>query len=327
LADELFKPRFQHITEKYRQVKPVIPRLLSGSVEQKLQALSQEADHFPERLKQLAAVKFYLHDVIWECDTKWKGLSHGITNYVGLLDEVERWRWALVKKGTPVEGILLVTFNYDTLLEEAVGKYPVEIKIDAINKYISNFYKVIKPHGSINWAHEVNVSLEDLFELSEAGHLLQEDVAGELIERINELIVQPSVSMADEYPTTWWQGSGFSRVLFPALSIPVESKSQYECPENHIKELTKHLPHVNNVITIGWRATELEFLKLLAAETSSEVKAIIVSSGKESAERQITRMQKTGIRWEFLPSDANGFSHFVGGSHATKFLNQTSGLQ
>ena len=68
-----------------------------------------------------------------------KELAGGVTNYKTLLDQLEHYR-------RPDETVCLVTFNYDTLLEDALPT--VGLKVLEIADYISSDrYKLIKLHG------------------------------------------------------------------------------------------------------------------------------------------------------------------------------------
>ena len=62
---------------------------------------------------ELAAIQCYLQCAISECENMWKTVTEGVTNYLTLLREIVR-----LQKG--VEQVILVTFNYDTLLEDAL---------------------------------------------------------------------------------------------------------------------------------------------------------------------------------------------------------------
>ena len=75
---------------RFPQCKPIVPYLQSiapeETLEHVLETLQAEGEKDPERQRQMAAIRFYLHYVIWECERKWDDEAHGITNYVTLLD-------------------------------------------------------------------------------------------------------------------------------------------------------------------------------------------------------------------------------------------------
>ena len=117
-------------------------------MEQKLQRLQEECEGYPDGLRQLAAVRFYLNLILRDCVTRWNHLTKGITNYAALLDRIKRWR----KGPGPT---CLVTFNYDTLLEEALRT--VGNPIGSIEDYIAgDEWKVVKIHGPVDWGRELD---------------------------------------------------------------------------------------------------------------------------------------------------------------------------
>ena len=308
LADELFDDRdlFNKWIATFTRCQPVIPYLRevpeASSVERELEKLRAEAQTYSERHRQLAAVRFYLQSILWECeDTLKKDPSTAVTSYKTLLDQIQSSR----RKN---EQVCLVTFNYDTMLEDALPM--VGIKIDGLPDYIaSNDYKIIKLHGSINWAHPVETPVENVNGRSNT------DIANELIERVAKLKISPSFLMVNTYPS-----SKLHRMpLFPALAIPVETKQDYECPPEHLEALRTCIPEVTKILVIGWRATESNFLRLLSDNLRKEVHVMTVAGDQNRAVESNRRLQEAGIKGKFFTRDA-GFSDFVVHREADGFL-------
>src|SRR6266404_7192809 len=112
LANELFGDRelFSAAIARFERIHPIIPRLRhleGGTVEGELQRIQAEASADPERNCQLAAVRYYLQEMLWDCETQWRMEAKGISNYKSLLDRIRHRRHA-------DEEIYLATFNYDT---------------------------------------------------------------------------------------------------------------------------------------------------------------------------------------------------------------------
>ncbi len=122
LANDLFADRNRafaaHIRAypKMHAILPLLRERSQKSVEEVLESLQSEAGAYPERHRQLAAVRFYLRDLLWECTDQWIDHTSGVTNYSPLIDQILRWH------GTK-EPIALVTFNYDLLLENALRSF------------------------------------------------------------------------------------------------------------------------------------------------------------------------------------------------------------
>jgi len=204
------------------------------SVEETLGKLFEDASDYPSRNRQFAAIRFYLFTMLWSCQSRWLHIARNITNHVALLDHIERWR------SRYRDGVCLVTFNYDQMIEHALDYH--RIGITSLDHYISGpAYKLIKVHGSITWGRKV-VSPE----LNSRG-----DVRLELIERSEEL------TLAEDF--VWKPNEEIGRLLrpermiaIPALAIPLVAKATFECPKAHEEILRQCIPKVTKLLVIGW---------------------------------------------------------------------------
>lgn len=112
LANDLFADRnraFANHIRRYPKMHALLPVLRERSqksVEEVLELLQTEAAEYVERHRQLAAIRFYLRDLLWDCTNNWIDHTSGVTNYSSLIDQILRWH-------RTDELILLVTFNYD----------------------------------------------------------------------------------------------------------------------------------------------------------------------------------------------------------------------
>ena len=163
LAAELFQGRFTEWVKKFPKCIPIIPYLRSiapgKTLEQELESLREEGKTDAERLRQLAAIRFYLQSVIWHCEYRWEDFAQGITNYVTLLDQLRRVR----AKNEPV---LLVTFNYDRMIESSLSS--VNLSISEFQHYIQNdAFRLFKLHGSVNWVREVENQVINISEFND----------------------------------------------------------------------------------------------------------------------------------------------------------------
>jgi hypothetical protein len=204
------------------------------------------------RYRQLAAIRYYIHYALWELERGWSAATQGVTNYKTLLDQIQRWRTS--------EQVCLATFNYDTMLEAALPT--VGIRIQDLNDYIAGEdYKIIKLHGSSNWARDV----QHVATATKLESLNAWQVAYELIDYAPDLVLSQNYRIVSEYPI----GRLSSRALFPALAIPVETKFSFECPEQHLDALRQCARKTSKLLIIGWRGMEEHFLRLLAENIPS----------------------------------------------------------
>jgi hypothetical protein len=300
LANELFGDReiFADAISRFDRLQPVIPRLrhtAGKNVETALRKLQDEATDYPERKKQLMAVRYYLHHSLWDCEAQWRTLAKGVTNYKTLLDDIARWR-------QPNEEVCLVTFNYDTLLEDALPSIGLTIKELSDYVFGSVWYKVFKLHRSVNWARVLRTH----------PHYQRNDhwaVARANIERADQVEATDKFVRVDEHPCGILPG-GLG--LIPAIAIPVEQKSYFECPSDHLRELERLLPHTERMLLIGWRATEQHFLNLPQKHVTDLRSGLVVagseSEAQEIADRVSGALSNARIRWETAPA---GFTDFI----------------
>jgi hypothetical protein len=225
LAKDLFgfTELFADAMGRFEKVQPIIPilrRTGGKNVETVLRELQDQAEAYPERHCQLMAVRYYLHFALWECERNWKIAAKNVTNYKALLDQINRWR-------SPDELVYLVTFNYDTLLEDATPT--VGLTITGLDHYIigSRSYKVFKLHGSVNWARGVATRspyADDSYTSANAWSVAQNH-----IERAASLKITDDFVRVDQHPIGLWE----KRIgLVPAIAIPVEKKPISSAPNS-----------------------------------------------------------------------------------------------
>lgn len=242
LADELFLNRatFQMGKDKFPQFRPMIPQLIhrgGATVEQVLRRQLERAADYPPLHVQLMAIRYYLQWIMLDSVSLWQSsFAHGATNQLALVHRIRQAH----KSHDPV---CLVTFNYDTLLESAL-----EREFRAITDYVSDpTFKLIKLHGSVNWGHRVMAPALSYLPLDNA-----ERAAREVIAHATQLNLAPHFEITSGMPPAAEPGI----VRVPAIALPVEQKSDFECPPAQLDLLCGLLPRVTRILTVGWRATE-----------------------------------------------------------------------
>jgi hypothetical protein len=311
LANELFenRPIFADAIKSFPQTQPIVPRLRSlreETLEAALEDIRAKSESYPRGAQQLAAVRYYLRHVIRECERRWREVAGGVTNHKSLLNEIER-------ANTRKEQVALVTFNYDTLLEDAL--YGFGLAIEAMDDYTKKhaFYKLFKLHGSVNWAREVGVPTK----AQNPGYVW--GVVNDLIERAAEIPIKQKYILTEAHPP----GVIGETPVFPAIALPVEKKNTFECPKQMLDELIALLPQVSKILVVGWRATEAHFLALLKEKLSRAVQMWIVAGPDRRQGEDI----KDRICREMLPKnvpiasvDPGGFTDFILSHRAEQFL-------
>jgi hypothetical protein len=85
--------------------------------------------------------------------------------------------------------------------------------------------------------------------------------------------------------------------------------------------LQRHLPQVDRIVLIGWRAGEAHFVSLLKKFIPGSVPVQVVAGGREPANEILARMRDAGIADPDLGTSADGgFSQCVESRAAETFL-------
>lgn len=310
LANQLFddRPLFSAVMQQFPRCQAIIPWVRNvPNVEQVLEHLQTESDAYAERHRQLAAVRYYLNSMLWQCQSHWNGIAKGVTNYKTLLDQIERWR-------KPEEQVCLVTFNYDLMIEQVLPA--VGVQINDLPDYISNdHYKLIKLHGSVNWGRVIDTPIPRVRDLRD------DMLANEIISKVQELDVTDKFRLMQSYPVVRSQKDGQHVAAFPAIAIPVQSKQTYECPKDHLKALSEFIPKTTKLLMIGWRAMETHFLKLFAEQLKSSINIMAVCGSEDDAKQSLLNLNNAGIDTSRAIASSKGFTDFVISREGDGFLS------
>ena len=308
LADDLFIPNRSIIDDSIKlfpQMAEIVPWLevlpRGRSLEDVLTELRDESDEHPDRYIQLAGVRYYLQHMLRACQTKWLDLSRGVSNYRTLLDEIKHYRKA-------DEQVLLVTFNYDQLLDMALP-FPIR---ELAGYVADDVFKLIKLHGSINWGRKVASSVDERLRKANA-----DEIAAELIRNARELSFSDYVMVGHAPPK-----AQAKELLFPALAIPVERKLDYECPQDHVQVLRSLLPKVRKLLVIGWKATEETFLRDLSEGFQLNIPTMVVAGSGAEADQIGAELSRRGVNRLPVPAQNHGFSKFVLSREVGEFLRR-----
>ena len=308
LASELFDERFAGMLSSFKRCEPIAPVLATpgASIEQLLQEYMDEAPHYPERYRQLMAVRYYLQYMIWECETQWELETRGTSCYATLLDQMNRW--------TPQDDpIQLVTFNYDRLLESALKAFG--LMVSSFAEYTSHErFHIAKLHGSVDWGRELDLPIDEAHPPEQWG------IVEKLIADAPELRMTQRYVMVDHRPAF----RSKSALAVPAIAIPTESGKTFECPKEQTDQLLECIPRVTRVLLVGWRAADRALLDLLARLQSSPLHILIVAGGYSQASEVIERISGAGVKAQCVAYDG-GFSRFVMARAGDSFFRAEGG--
>jgi SIR2-like domain len=316
LANELLQNRdsFREFLNRFDQCGPLVQKLRTEMVregndfylEGHLEDYRQREDSDAVK-RQLKAFRFYLQHVIWRCSAEWIEGAGGVTNYSAWLDRLAEWQ------EDTGQTVLLVTFNYDTFLEHALGAV-LGLHFNDMDAYVSDQrFQLLKLHGSVNWSRLIPTTV--FYE--------NNDVARRMV------IEDHSLTPTDDYVIrSPDKTSGSHKALYyPALAIPVLTKTEFECPAAQIDVVRDAVSKIEKVITIGWRGTERHFLQLLDGLGGRNVPILIVSGddqGTRQTEEQLEMGQLVGPKVRFHQGESsNGFSGLLETDVQDRFLAST----
>ena len=131
----------------------------------------------------------------------------------------------------------------------------------------------------------------------------------------DELVISDRYRMVSKHPI----GKIDDVPLFPAIAIPVETKSGFECPQDNLDCLRHLLPSTTKILIVGWRATEQHFLRILKETLPIDVPVFIVAENKAAADEVFDHIVRAGIRISGVIAE-RGFTEVVVQREAEQFL-------
>lgn len=311
LTVELFsrKSFVDEVLGEYRELQRHLAVLRdppSGSVEQEFEHLRDQSEH-----EALLALRFYLQLLFSHVVREWLQQIKGgaATNHAALLHRIKN-----ATKGG--EDVLLVTFNYDTMLEAALASQDM-VTIKGIPDYLTTNYKVIKLHGSVNWVHPVRSTVDTRNGTKETARNLIR-MAPELdIDNDNFVFLRPETNFLDHPGGLLLTDA--REVNVPAIAVPIVTKKNYECPKDHLRLLETSISDVTKLLLIGWRAGEEHFLSMLRG-LNNDTRIMIVSSGPNGAGQVREKLLSAEIPNASISLSDKGFTGFLGSYVPDEFL-------
>lgn len=311
LTNGLFERwEFEEFSSKISSLAGVLGQLRDmrlGSLEAELQELDSRAPQNPLRAKQLAVVRYYFQLLFSILVDRWLRQIGGATNHKTLLEHIRDY-----DQGS----VCLVTFNYDLLLERALGW-----EVREMGDYLKGDWKLIKVHGSVDWARPITSPLIDCGGLQD----------WQCVDRICEMASQLKFGQAQvtpvvsQYPESILQtpigrpDRPGNPARLPAIAIPLPGKLGPECPDALKEALQQSLPKVTRLLIIGWTGKEDHFLQLLRDGLDSKVRGLVVSGSEQSAQGTIRHLESKGLRIRFEYSKF-GFGDFLRSDELKKKL-------
>ena len=299
LTYDIFAPR-----PKFGEVLYSLPRLRGLVVELRKRvsvgdALERELDRVQVRSEagdanasvQLMSLRFYLREVIEFCGRAWTEGAYGATNYAWLVERLDRWA------RDNSEAVTYVTFNYDTILEEAFAaelRHSINVFSDYLAHPRAHLYKL---HGSVDWGYRVH--RPGPFDGTERDWL------------INSAYTVPK-DTGIEFKRDWTSGIQ-GEAWVPALAVPIQAKGGFVVPPEQLDQLRTDLRAVDRVLAIGWRAQEQHFTTMLQSEMDADALLAACANPDDAATTAAAILQEPDRPRRYVNKGNDmGFSDLVG---------------
>ncbi len=306
VTNEIFNRRFFSILDKHPQAKDIATTILTelkhgSDFESVLSSIKARTEVNDTRRNQLVDLSFYLQSLFAEISR----ICHGNpgSNFRALLQSIrDKYRQAII-----------VSFNYDNLLEDAFGGEITE----RLDSYISGPIKVFKVHGGCDWNYLQR--RESIFVGGEVQGIddrsffvAHPDVFEELLRsRENKETHVSHIVRSKTNPT--------DVLYYPALALPLNDKERFLCPDAHVEILDSELSKVDKVLIIGWRGRDKSLLSILQKKLQVKIGLTVVSGSKEGVDNVFGEFDRW-IKTSRAAECAKGFSHFMGSTECKTFF-------
>ncbi len=268
LANQIFGDHFDSILDKFPGAKNISTTAMHTEdielfFQQQWDRISNRSNFDPATLTTLINTQYYLSSLFLRISDVQKGNRYN--HFQSLIHDINKY---LATGRSNSEKVLIVSFNYDLLIEEALSNF-LGYSFDTVEDYTDFKQRDIllfKPHGSCNWFKKTmagNVihafsNLPDAIEQYSANLLRKRISLGEIKKTIEDKIEVFNPHTFDPNDQEFGH--------FPELLIPYKDKDEFAMPTQHTQLLEYLLSAVEDVLIIGWKGTEASFQKLLKSK-------------------------------------------------------------
>lgn len=300
LGPELFSARFNQYINRYPGLKLILPKFEARGND--IEAILEDdwADLMQRRDLELAAqhvqLQFFLQEIF-------KLITESVTENFYRHSLHTLFVQNILRKWNTENRPVFVSFNYDTILEDALEKQ-LRIKFDKIDKYVNqgkdSKFVFFKPHGSWSWGWEfdkakVSVPPAQVAKLLYDQHYTPAQIYYELLgpgmlttegwgfEAANNARGIGRLSPNRNKIKVAEPGKSY----FPALLLPYRDKDDFVMPYNMQMQMESSMYNIEELVLIGWKGSEDLFNNKLKKQAQRLQKITIVNPDVEAVKKEL----------------------------------------
>lgn len=292
LTYQLFDDIYNPILTEYKGATVLANEILQMTDIEKYFQIQWEniKKHYdPDLLNKIINTQFYIQHLFQFVSNNCQDLKRN--NYSILTSLLSRYNVVSKQK------VLLVTFNYDTLLEQSLQR-GLQYEYDEIEDYIDKDKKVLlfKPHGSWNWIRPYKMQLSLL---SKNEYRLFCDSLYSEKANYAEIFDQISDEIKIKQQLNLKELNNENYKFLPQLLIPFTDKDDFVMPIEHRRCLEGNISQIEEILIIGWKGTEEVFKDLLKKHIGKNpVKITVVNKGDLTIQKSFEDTLPNAI-WKF----------------------------
>lgn len=249
LANDLFNEQYDDLQQEFPRVDllrdTILARMKQGqSLEQILGRLAESPD--PNIQRQVFEIPLYLQRLL----ARFSGMRPGTyDSLITLIQEAQ-------------VSVTFVTLNYDTILDEAIGRTYDDSLIASLDDYVdpssTRKWNYVKLHGSVNWGFKTTVAAPGrlLGGTQSQLHAHYRPSMAQVYETGHD---RSGVHLLDSRDTYLLE----DRMTYPALAMPTDWNKQTLCPEAHLEALRSALRSNPSILVIGNQGLDTDLMDIL----------------------------------------------------------------
>lgn len=240
-----------------------------------------KGDNNKDRLRQLIGFVYYLQFLFYFLSKEFGGKSGN--NYDRLVNKISDFLGKYKDSQ-----VLIVNFNYDLLLDNAINDLDEQLKGRLV---------YIKIHGSCDrcWICDPRVDKNGGLRMPFVNLLSRTELIHNFAEYQNEFF-EKGPQNYDMVELCKMKENGKAITIRPALVLPFFLKNEcgFPCSEGDLQLLNFHLPNIDRILTIGWSAKDNDFIELIKKYKSSEMPLFVVGGSNDDIDSVFSRLNKFG---------------------------------